>query len=389
MFFFFRKPLLLGAGKFAANKFKRGGDMKRNFFGIVCAAVAAAMLLQGCTSFMLKEPQGNPDARGSIALAIDGVHSSNYSDGTFLKSGINTDTNSFILTIYSTEGEKVYDGKYGERPQEIVVAPGGYEISLSSQRFNPPVLDTPVFGQEHTIVVAEDEQAKVSFVCRQTNAGIRFTFADNFKEKFAGNGIVLEQGKKRLEYSYKEKKYAFVSDEPFSIIYNGGGTDTVLLEKSLVAGQMVDMRLVYSSSRSTASAFKVEIDTVREWLSYNYNVGLKLPSGSVPIEEAKGMTGERNVKVFGYIFGGDPTATTVRIGPPFGSATTLVIAPSMSERNRNNMMVVELPQGSVRNALNLVSHPDYLGRPVLVTGTISPSYYGYPGVKNTKSYMLL
>ena len=30
MFFFFRKPLLLGAGKFAANKFKRGGDMKRN-----------------------------------------------------------------------------------------------------------------------------------------------------------------------------------------------------------------------------------------------------------------------------------------------------------------------------------------------------------------------
>lgn len=80
--------------------------MKRNFFGIACAAVAAALLLQGCTSFMLKEPQGNPDARGSIALAIDGVHSSNYSDGTFLKSGINTDTNSFILTIYSTEGRR-------------------------------------------------------------------------------------------------------------------------------------------------------------------------------------------------------------------------------------------------------------------------------------------
>ena len=74
---------------------------------------------------------------------------------------------------------------------------------------------------------------------------------------------------------------------------------------------------------------------------------------------------------------------------PFSSATTLVIAPSMSERNRNNMMVVELPQGSVRNALNLVSHPDYLGRPVLVTGTITASYYGYPGVKNTKGYMLL
>lgn len=363
--------------------------MKREFLGFICGAVMAAFVLQGCTSFMLREPQDNPDARGSIALAIDGVHSTNYSDGTFLKSGINTDTNSFILSIYSTEGEKVYDGLYGERPQEIVVAPGGYEISLKSQRFNPPVLDTPVFGEEHTIVVAENEQTKVSFMCTQVNAGVRLTFSDDFKEKFEGSGVVLAQGKKRLEYSYKEKKYAYVSDEPFSIIYSRGDVDTVLLEKSLVAGQMVDMRLVYSSSRSTASAFKVEIDTTREWLSYTYNVGLKLPSGAVTIEEAKGLIGERNVKVFGYIFGGDPTGTTVRIGAPFSSATTIVIAPSMSERNRNNMMVVELPQGSVRSALNLVSHPDYLGRPVLVTGTVTASYYGYPGVKNTKSYMLL
>lgn len=363
--------------------------MKREFFGFICGAVLAAFVLQGCSSFMLREPQYNQEARGSIALAIEGVHSTNYSDGTFLKSGINTDTNSFILSIYSTEGEKVYDGLYGERPQEIVVVPGAYEISLKSQRFNPPALDTPVFGEEHTIVVAENEQAKVSFVCTQVNAGIRLAFSDDFKEKFSGSGVVLAQGKKRLDYSYKEKKYAYVSDEPFSIIYSNGGVDTVLLEKSLIAGQMVDMRLVYSSSRSTASAFKVEIDTTREWLSYTYNVGLKLPAGSVSIEEAKDMIGERNVKVFGYIFGGDPTGTTVRVGAPFSSATTIVIAPSMAERNRNNMMVVELPQGAVRSALNLVSHPDYLGRPVLVTGTITASYYGYPGVKNTKSYLLL
>ena len=73
--------------------------MKREFLGFICGAVMAAFVLQGCTSFMLREPQDNPDARGSIALAIDGVHSTNYSDGTFLKSGINTDTNSFILSI--------------------------------------------------------------------------------------------------------------------------------------------------------------------------------------------------------------------------------------------------------------------------------------------------
>ena len=66
-----------------------------------------------------------------------------------------------------------------------------------------------------------------------------------------------------------------------------------------------------------------------------------------------------------------------------------MIAPSMSERNRNNMMVVELPSGEIRDGLNLVVTPENLGRPVVVTGTIVQSYYGYTGIKSTKSYTLL
>lgn len=356
---------------------------------LLCSAVFCACIFQGCTSFMLKEPQGSGQAKGSIALAIEEPPKDYFSDGTFLKSGINTDTNSFILKIYSTEGEKIYDGAYGERPAEIVVTPGSYEIAIYSQKFNPPALDTPVFGDSHTVLVAENEQARVSFLCKQVNAGLRLTFSEDFKKKFEGSGVVVVQGKKKLQYDYSQKKYAYVSTDVFQIVYSGMGEDTTLLEKSLEAGQMLDMKLVYSASRSSASVFKVEVDTTREWLGYNYNVGLKVPSGAVSIYEAKEMIGERNVKVFGYIFGGDPTNSTVRVGPPFDSKSTIVIAPSLSERNRNNMMVVELPSGSVRNALNLVNNPDNLGRPIVVTGTIAASYYGYPGVKSTKSYTLL
>ena len=357
--------------------------------GKVCIAIACICILQGCSSFMLKDLEEEPQGRGSIAFAIGTAPEEYWSDGTFLKSGINTDTNSYILKIYSIQGEKIYDGAYGGRPEEITVTPGGYEVSIYSQRFNPPVLDNPLFGDEQTIVVAENEQSKVSFLCRQLSAGIRLAFSDDFKEKFPGSGVYIEQGSKKLEYCYDQKKYVYVSEDPFMIVYRGAGTDTTLLLKTLAAGQMLNMRLVYSASRSTASPFKIEFDTSRVWLGYNFNIGLKIPSGSVSIEEARGMIGQKNVKVFGYIFGGDPSTTTVRIGPPFDSRSTIVIAPSMSERNRNNMMVVELPSGSLRDALNLVNNPEHLGRPVVVTGTIVSAYYGYPGIKNTKSYTLL
>lgn len=360
-------------------------SLKRVFSGLA----VAAFVLQGCTSFMLKGPEEKPQANGRIAFAIDGVPQEHYSDGTFLKSGINTDTNSFILKIYSTAGEKVYEGAYGQRPMEISVTPGGYEVGLYSRNFTPPALDAPVFGEEHTIVVAENEQARVSFKCTQVNAGIRLQFEESFKEKFPGSGVALVQGEKRLEYGYSQTKYAYVSAEPFSIVYGTGGKDTLLLEKSLEAGQMVTMRLSHSSSRTTASVFKVEVDTTRAWSTMNFNAGLKIPTGALTIAEAKGHIGEKNIKVFGYLFGGDPSTTTVRVGPPFESRATIVIAPSMTERNRNNMMVVELPSGEVRDALNLVNNPDNLGRPVVVTGTIVQSYYGYPGIKSTKSYTLL
>lgn len=363
--------------------------MKRKI--LVAAAFAMlAMVVAGCSSFRLKEPEDPAaEATGSITFSVGELVADYYPDGEILKSNVKLDTNDFILTIYSTLGTKIYDGKYGARPQEISVTPGGYEIALHSKRFNPPMLDSPVFGEEKTVVVASNEQVKVSFMCRQTNAGVRFQFDKSFKNRFPGSGVYIRQGNNHLAYDYTQTKYAYVACDPFTLVYSNSGKDTVLLEKSLVAGQMIDMKLSYSTSKTTASVFKVDVDTTRQWISYNFNVGLQIPAGAVTIEEAKLMVGEKNVSVFGYIFGGDPTTTTVRVGPPFESKSSLVIAPSMSERNRNNMFVVELPSGSVRDALNLVVNSDNLGRPVVITGTIVASYYGYVGIKNTKSYTLL
>ena len=372
--------------------------MKKKFSGAAAANPAVAklsgvMLLSavmvlsvaaGCSQFNL-QPVQEP---GSIALSIGKVPADLVSDGTFLKSGVDTDTNNFILTIYSTSGEKVYDGTYGQRPQEIIVTPGSYDVGLYSVKFAPPKFSQPQFGDEQTIVVGEGEQTRISFMCRQMNAGIRLKFSQDFITRFPGSGVRIRQHEKDLEYPYSESRYVYVSTETFDMLYRKSGADSVLLEKRLMAGQMVTMNLTYSESNTAASVIKVEVDTARDWISYNYNLGLKIPTGALSIEEAKYHIGEK-VQVFGYILGGDPTTTTIRIGPPFESKSALVRAPTMTERNRNKMFAVELPSGSVRDGLNLVANPHLLGCPVLITGTIVESYYGYVGIKNTKNYVLL
>ncbi len=360
--------------------------MKKKFSGAVAVIVAAALLcvVAGCSQFNL-QPVREP---GSIALSIGKVPADLISDGTFLKSGVDTDTNNFILTIYSTSGEKVYDGTYGQRPQEIIVPPGSYDVGLYSVKFSPPKFSQPQFGDEQTIVVGEGEQTKISFMCRQMNAGIRLKFSQDFITRFPGSGLRIRQLEKDLEYAYSEKRYAYVSTDTFYMLYRESGTDSVLLEKKLMAGQMVTMNLSYSESNTAASVIKIEVDTARDWISYNYNLGLKIPTGALSIEEAKYHIGEK-VQVFGYIIGGDPSTTTIRVSPPFESKSALVIAPSMTERSRNRMFAVELPSGSVRDGLNLVTNPYRLGCPVLVTGTVVESYFGYIGIKNTKNYVLL
>lgn len=313
-----------------------------------------------------------------------------YQEGALLKSnGIVKDTNDFILKVYSTDGNKIYHGKYGTKPKDFMVLPGGYEIALYSREFTSPKFDIPVFGDTLTTIVRENEQLAIKFHCRQISGGLKITFSEDFKKKFPGTGVHIVQGEGKLEYKYTENRYAYLTADLFSLVYNGRGGDTILLEKKINAAQMVDMKLTYTIPNGHNSVFTIEMDTARVWASDHQNIGLRLPTGTVTIEEAKKMVGEKKVSVFGFIYGGDPTTTAIRISPPFTSTATLVIAPSMSERNRNNCFVVELPSGKIRDDLNLVGRPWHLGRGIIVTGDIVPSYFDYTGIKGTKSYTFI
>ena len=364
---------------------------------VVCCVCCMVFMGAGCKKLMFEKgggSSGSDAAGGTISFSISPQSYSQMIDNIYESKTVwgkdmeEIDTNSFILSIYTRQGAVVYEGKYGKRPQKLEVLPGVYEIKFRSQAQKAPAFNNPVFGDEFTMTVLEDSQTDVILMCRQVNSAIKLNFTDNFKKQFPGEGLVVKDTTGRVVYPYTAEEYCYVTPGKVDVLYNNGVSDTLLFRRDIPIQQMLTVNLSYiPASRSVVT--KIEKDTIRYWKTENYNAGLKMPTGSYTIAQAKEMIGTRNVMVFGFVFGGDVTQNTVRVRPPFSSRTNLLLAPDMGERNRNNMFAVELPSGDVRDALNLVDHRNLLGCAIVVTGNVVENYFGYPGIKSTKEGAVL
>ncbi len=355
---------------------------------IACIGVAVFMA-SGCSDFIGEE---QPDGRILLSVNKESfrvLKEKMYEAKSVWSSDMeNLDTNDFILSIYTQEGAKVYEGKYGKRPGEIVVVPGAYDIKLYSNNFTKPAFNSPMYGDEQTVVVEKNSSIAVTLMCRQINGAMRISFTDDFKKKFLGEGLTLRDLNGEIFYPYASYDFCYVQPGAVELRYSNDYKDTLLFSRQVAQAQMLSLKLSYAPGNRTAS-LKLDMDTARNWKNENFNVGLKIPTGALTIEQAQDCIGEENVMVFGFIIGGDATENTIRVGPPFKSRTNIVIAPSMLERVRTNMFVVELPSGEIRDALNLVSNRSLLGKAVVITGNIAENYYGYPGIKSTKAYSIL
>ena len=67
--------------------------------------------------------------------------------------------------------------------------------------------------------------------------------------------------------------------------------------------------------------------------------------------------------------------------------TNLLIADSKTETDYKNCLVLQLPSGDVRNALNLKDNPSNLGKEVIVKGSLE-KYFGTYGLKSITEYVL-
>ncbi|MDR7071859.1 DUF6359 domain-containing protein [Fictibacillus barbaricus] len=89
--------------------------------------------------------------------------------------------------------------------------------------------------------------------------------------------------------------------------------------------------------------------------------------------------------IVGVVKGGSGSSISYQYEGPFPVDTNLAISDSPDERDKTKILPVQLPSGAVRDALNLKSHPENLGKKVQITGDLA-AYFSVPGHKNAKTY---
>ena len=73
---------------------------------------------------------------------------------------------------------------------------------------------------------------------------------------------------------------------------------------------------------------------------------------------------------------------------PFTSRTNLALGSRASTTDKSSCLSVNLLKGEIRDAINLVDHPELVGTRIYLKGDIVSAYYGIPGLKNVTAYVL-
>ena len=329
--------------------------------------------------------------------------------GTRASSAEIPDTNDFILKVTDAGGKVLYEGAYGDSPESLLVDAGSYTVAVHSIEFTAPGFSRPVYGDEQVVVVKAGAVVTVRLECVLENAGVRLQVAPDFLTSYPEGVLYLKSGETRLMYGYTEKRIAYFKPGPVSLVLNNRGVDETLLTRTLDARTILTLSISAPHGGSaTASAISVAVDTAKVWSHESYVIGGGSGSGSgggsgsgsggdhgdeigsaYSVSQAADHVGEDDVWVFGYIVGGDlSTAGTTVKTSKLTKSTHLAIAARSSVTAKASCVAVELPKGAIRDALNLVDHPDLVGSRVYLKGSIVNSYFGTTGLKGVSDYVL-
>ena len=320
------------------------------------------------------------------------------------------DTNDFILKVSDAGGKVLYEGAYGDSPESLLVDAGSYTVAVHSIEFTAPGFSRPVYGDEQVVVVQAGAIVTVRLNCILENAGVRLQIAPDFLTSYPDGVLYLKSGETRLMYGYAEKRIAYFKPGPISLVLNNRGADEILLTRTLDARTILTLNIsAPHGGNAAASSISVAVDTAKVWNNESYVIGGGgTGSGSgnggtnsgdddpgteidsaYSVSQASNHVGEDDVWVFGYIVGGDLSSagTTVKTSK-FTKATHLAIAARSSVTAKASCIAVELPKGPIREALNLVDHPDLVGTRVYLKGCLVSSYFGTTGLKSVSDYVL-
>ena len=308
------------------------------------------------------------------------------------------DTNDFLLYVADAKGEVIYEGSYMNAPESVIVKEGSYNVRVLSSEFSKPEFSSPQYGDEQVVVVNAGETVSVKFICSQVNSGVRLKTSPDFLTVYPDAALVLKSDEGSLMYSYSETRIAYFLSGNVSLVMTQGGTDNTLLTRWLGPGEILSLGVGVSQKQDPHTGLmkddiSISIDTSRVWIDDYFVIGEDNGNGStsqgaMSIAQAMGSAGSEDVWVRGYIVGGDLTQSSGAFEGPFTSRTNLILGPKPSTTNRSSCIAVQLASGKVRDDLNLVDHPELLGRRVCLKGNIVDSYFGLVGLKEVGDYVL-
>ncbi|MBR4978554.1 MAG: DUF4493 domain-containing protein [Bacteroidales bacterium] len=300
------------------------------------------------------------------------------------------DTSEFILYVTDATGNVVYEGKYGDSPESMMVDAGSYNVKAVSCEFRKPAFSLPQFGDEQCVVVPEGGVVNVRLLCRQMNAGIRLDISHGFLTAFPSSALRLKSDDGSLTYSYNEKRIAYFRPGNVSLVMTEGANDEVLMTRRMEAQEILTLTISAASdsgSEIASSGVSMVIDTSRYWIDESFVIGGSNGKGEseampLTVSQAKASVGEEDIWVSGYVVGGDLTSASASFEPPFSSMTNLLLGSRTSTSDKEACIAVQLPSGSVRDMVNLVDNPHLLGKKVSFKGDIVEAYFGITGLKN-------
>ncbi len=343
-------------------------------------------ILVSCDDFgLLNGPDG--ESRGQLRWVLD------RSSLTKANPEEIPDTNDFILSIRNADGQTLYEGAYGDSPQVLDVEEGYYTVSIVSLSFSAPAFSKPQYGDEQVVRVLQGENITVKLECSLKNAGIRLRTGPDFLTAYPDGILFVCQGGTQLKYLYRETRIAYVKPGTVSILLNNAGKDQTLFTRDLSEREILTVHISAPNPKSGKSGISVQTDTTKIWEDEDFVIGgsggNNPPADNYSVGEAARHCGEEGVWVSGYIVGGDLTTAgkTVKTSD-ITRNTHIALADRSSVTDKESCLAVELPAGKVREALNLVDHPNLIGKRVSVKGNLVSRYFGTTGLKSTSDHKI-
>ena len=302
------------------------------------------------------------------------------------------DTNDFILSVRDAAGQTLYEGPYGESPEVLEVDEGYYTVGVVSLTFTSPAFDRPQYGDEQVVKVPSGGSVTVKLSCTLLNAGIRLKTGADFLEAFPDGILYVKQADVKLKYLYRETRIAYMKPGEVSVLLYDQGVYETLFTRTLEAREILTVTIsAPAQNNSGKSSIQVQTDTSKVWQDDRFVIGGQngdpQPQNAISVGDVPARLGEEGVWVTGYIVGGDLTSAGKSVKTTGISKNThLALADRASVTAKASCLAVELPQGKVRDALNLADHSDLVGQRVSVKGNLVEKYFGTVGMKSTSDY---